>query len=240
MTTENTQMTLETTPAPVTGPPVETAPVEVPEVTAVTLQHNIAAIQVVDAPSFKASQALEATIRDAEKIEVANVQPQIDDAHAKHKRLVGIRNKIKDTYAELKKSLRTKQFSYRDQQQKIADAAARKAAEEARQAAAAEAAARAESLRVQGQAGHAKAVEQAPIPVQAVAAPVAVPKVKGVVTVWKAEVIDKDKFILAAWKGQNGLTKANIMVDEVLLGKMVRAHQGQVELPGILITKTER
>jgi hypothetical protein len=98
----------------------------------------------------------------------------------------------------------------------------------------------ADLLRAQGQEGHAKAVEAAPIPVQAPIAPIDIPKVSGSRQVWGFRITDREKAIQAAWKGQYGLSRGMVTIDEVALGKVVRALKENFSCPYVVATVEER
>jgi len=213
---------------------------EMEQVTALTLKANVESLQVVDQPSFDASEALRATIKDAKKVATASVQEEIDDAHARHMRLCGIRSRIEAEYDVLDGDLKGKQRVYRDQQRKLAEEPARRQAEEARRQAEAKRKADAELLRAQGQQGAAKAVEQAPIPVSMPMTPINIPKVSGLRKHYSYRILDMKLFVQACWRGTDGMSMAFLQENEKALGAHVRNLKEQAVIPGVLVTCEER
>lgn len=212
------------------------------EVTDIVLSARANDLEVVDVATQKSSEALRKTCRDAIKVENEPVQEQIDGLNVKHKKLVAIRKANEDKYQVIIDSLTGKEKVFVDaENEKIAEAA-RKQAQEARDKAVKERKAEAAALRAQGQKGHAKAVQQAPIaPVPVAVAPKAALRVKGARTTWGYRITDFNEFVKGCWHKKGGLHMGCLTYDPRVMKGLATGLKASGNddgmLPGVLITK---
>jgi hypothetical protein len=215
------------------------------ESTALELKHKVDALVVVDKPAFDAGEALRATIKEAEKIEIKAVADEKERRHAAWKKVVAIEKRIKERYDAIILPLNKKLHAFAEEQNRVALAAA-KVAEEAAQKAAAEEYKQRETERLEeaaklereGKAAAAEALLNSSVPepvVKPVVPDVPLVKVAGAREVWKYEIVDKRAYVKACLDGMGGLTLAHVKEDEGWIGHKVRHDKGKFSAPGVRV-----
>jgi len=204
------------------------------ETQAIELKHKLDSLVVKDQPSFEAGEALRATIKEAEKVEIDNVKEEKDRRHDEWKKVVAIETAIKKKYAELKEPLLNKLKAYAEEQRRKAEEARRIAAEAARKQAEEQRLAQATALESAGHQGAAEAMIEAPIP-EVATKKIDVPKVKGLRENWKYEIIDKKAFLKGCLEEDGCLNIGCAIEDSKVVGQMVRALKSNFKAPGIRV-----
>jgi len=154
------------------------------EITAVELKAKYDGLEVVDQPSFDAMQALGLTAKEGRKAIEAHMDPQIKEAHAKHKKLTQLRNEKAEPFKAIEQGAKKKCIAYQQEQERLADLERRRAEAKAEE----ERLKRAEAFEKQGDKEAADVVLNAPLPEIETAS--VLPKVKGAQKRWKAEIVD--------------------------------------------------
>ena len=135
---------------------------------ALTLRHKVDSIEVVDNDSFVAVGSIEQTARDNQRLIKEHLNPQITEAHSKHRKLTQLRNRLILPFEDLYTACRHKRIAYQREQehkakleQEAKEAEAKQLAEQARIK-------QAEKLEKEGKNEQAEAVIDTPIVEQAV------------------------------------------------------------------------
>ena len=215
------------------------------ESTALELKHKVDALAVVDKPAFDAGEALRATIKEAQKIELAPIVEEKQSRHTAWKKVSAIEKKVKERYDAIILPLNKKLHAFAEEQNRVALAAA-KVAEEAAQKAAAEEYKRRETERLEqaakleqeGQAAAAEALLNTSVPepvVEPVVPDVPLVKVAGAREVWKYEIVDKRAYVKACLDGTGGLTLDHVKEDDGWIGHKVRHDKGKFSAPGVRV-----
>ncbi len=153
----------------------------------------------------------------------------IKASHDAHKAALAARDGLKERLSPACTVLRTKISAWQRgedrrlaEERRIAEAAARKEAEE-------RAMREAEALAAQGHTAAAEAVLDRPLDVQPVFVP-SPPKAQGISTVkrWTFRIVDA-----------NAVPRQYMAVDEVAIGKVVRALGSAANIPGVEVYETE-
>lgn len=169
------------------------------------------------AAMMRGCKALEKRISD-------HCRPSIDMAHKLHKQLVSDEKTLLAVPQEAYRTVDSKVRAYRTAEEEqrrraeaIVEAERRREAEEARLAEAA-------AAEEWGDDAEAERLLAAPVQVQPVVLPTAVPRMEGVsyVTTWKARVTDERQ-----------VPRDYLIVDMQKLGAMARASKGTLVIPGV-------
>jgi colicin import membrane protein len=210
---------------------------ESPPTTALALKADLKSLVVQDKPSFEASEALKATAKEAKKIAIVPATAHAEGLHDKWKKAVATRKKIEAEYDDVIAGVTQKQKTYRDEQRRLAEEAARKAQLEAKKKAEEERKKQAEHLADMGHKGAAEAVAATPI-AEPVMAPVEVPKIKGERKVYGYTITNMAAFVDGCLKSKGPLT-LSMLEESKELGAMVRALKVNFKAPGITVTVKE-
>ena len=173
------------------------------------------------------------------KVLEAHMKPQIDEAHARHKKLTTLRNKLTAPFHAIKDDADKKLSAYRREQERIAAEARAKAEKEAQEAAEAKRLEEAEALEAQGNIEQASAVLDAPVIPEPVAPPPPIAKVDGLSgrKTYSAEVTDMVALCKAIGEGHANVEL--VQPNSTALNGMARALKHNLNIPGVkVIVKT--
>jgi hypothetical protein len=153
-------------------------------------------------------------------------QDDIDFAHREHKRLIAVRDAVKKPVEEAVRRIKGHMNVYRDEQERAARAERARIITEARKREEERKLAEALAVEASGNQAAADAIMQEEIMLPPVSIPAPVPKVEGVVfrTAWKFEVTDPA-----------AVPREYLAVDEIKIGKVVRASGGTITIPGVKV-----
>lgn len=231
-------MTVETTvltESPTNGGP----PVVALESQGVTLRQDVAAIEVVDAPSFeRAAEALK--LVKGYLARVAEVFDPIDRAQIEARKVTIAQRKALEAHAlDAEKILKQRMAAWQEAQEQArreAEAAAAREAQRLAEEQQLQAAIEAEQL---GDTAAAEQILAAP-PVPVIMPPVVVseaPQVAGVSfrDHYRAEVTDLLALVRAIAAGKAPITL--VQPNTAALGQMARALKGAMQIPGVRVTR---
>ena len=187
-------------------------------------------------------QAVGSVFKDAAgniKVLEAHMKPQIDNAHATHKKLTTLRNTLTAPFKTIRADADKKLSAYRQEQERIAREKQAELDKKAREDAEATRLAEAEALEAQGNTEQADAVLEAPIIPEPVAPVAPIAKVQGLSgrKTYSAEVTDMVALCKAIGDGSqpHNLVTAN----STALNGMARALKSNLNIPGVkVVTKT--
>ena len=156
---------------------------------AIVLKGKMESLMVVDTESANLAEAMEKTAKDNAKMLTAHMETQIKDAHAKHKKLTTLRDRLVSPFIAVAKEARSKRIAWTQEEQRKAAEIMRKAQAEAAKQAEEERLAEASVMEAEGDSEGAEAILEAPI--EPVFVPVVeAPKVKGAKELWSANITD--------------------------------------------------
>ncbi len=156
---------------------------------ALVLVEKAGALVVSNLESANIAESIEKTAKDNEKMLLAHMEPQIKEAHARHKKLTTLRDKLVTPFHEAAQQARQKRIVWTQEEQRKAQEAMRKAQEEAMKQAEEERLAMAAELEKSGDKAQAEAILDAPV--EPVYVPqVETPTVKGAREIWGVEIVD--------------------------------------------------
>ena len=207
---------------------------------ALALREQIAAIAPIT--SDAELQIVGSVFKDA-TANIKNLEEHMDgpikDAHAKHKRLTELRNKLTAPFKQIKADADSKLTTYRREQQAKAAEEQRKADEEARKRAEDARLAEAEALALSGKREQAEAVLDAPIMPEPVAPPPPIATVEGVSSrrTYSAEVVDMRKLCAAIAEGKAQVEF--VTANQTVINSMARALKNNFCVPGIKVVMKE-
>ena len=166
------------------------------EQTALILKEKSDALIVSDAKSAQIAESIEMTAKDNAKMLTEHMEPAIKEAHARHKTLTTLRDRLVTPFKVVADSARQKRIAWTQDEQRKAQEAMRKAEQEARKAAEEALLAEAAACEKAGDKEQATAILEAPV------APVFVPvieapKVKGARELWSCDIVDAKALLRA-------------------------------------------
>jgi len=207
---------------------------------ALALREQLTAIEPIT--NNEELQAVGSVFKDAAgniKALEAHMEPQIQDAHAKHKKLTTLRNTLTAPFKTLRADADKKLSAYRQEQESKAREEQAKADKIAKDKAEADRLAEAEALEAAGNTEQAEAVLDAPITPEPAAPPPPIAKVDGLSgrKTYSAEVMDMVALCKAI--GDGSQSSNLVQPNSTALNGMARALKSNLNIPGVkVVTKT--
>jgi len=169
---------------------------------ALVLKQQVGALVVCDKESFARMESIEKTAKDNIKALKTHLDVAIKEAHAKHKKLTSLLNRITAPFATVAQDARSKCSEWARKERERAKALQREQEAVLAKVAEEERLRQAEALEKAGNSEMAEAVLESPMPVPIAFPKIEVPKVKGERVIWYAEIVDLKKMFAAYGSGK--------------------------------------
>ena len=188
------------------------------------------AIAVVDAPSYTAAGEWLVNLKGYRAEVAAFCEPVVKAAHAAHKAAVAQRTRLDGPADEAERIVKTAMLDWKRAEDARVAEAQRAMEREARRQAEERQLAEAQAAEEAGDHAQAEALAAAPTFVPPVFMAPAAPKVAGIATkkTWKYRIVDATQ-----------IPRDYLVVDEVKIGRVVRAMGALTRIPGVTVYADE-
>ena len=206
---------------------------------ALELKTTVDALQIIDTATFEAMQSYKGTAHANIKAIKEHMKPQIDDAHAKHKKLTTLLKEKISPFEDIKADCHGKLVKFQDEQAKIKREAFLKAKREAEEKAEAEQIKKAAAMEKLGKTEQAEEIINAPIKVVIEQPDIETPTVKGGREIYTPIIMD---VVLLCRAIGDGSCKVNVTENNLPklasilgLGKLASAQGINMDVPGVVV-----
>lgn len=189
-----------------------------------TVPEQAKLIQVTDAPTYERAGEVLGQVKILRKEIDSYFDPIISRAHAAHKEAVSQKKRADEPLAQAEAILKPQMLAFVNEQRRKAEEEERRQREEARKKAEQEQLEAAIQAEAEGDKEAAEAIIQEPVYVPPIQVKAEIPKVSGfsVREQWTFEIVDEKK-----------IPREYLIVDEVSIGKVVRAMKDKTSISGI-------
>jgi len=206
---------------------------------ALVLKAKADALTVTDIDSANVATSIEKTAKDNVKMLNEHMDEQIKDAHAKHKKLTVLRDRLTSPFKAISQDARRKYNAWAEEEQRKAEEEQRKLDAEARKQAEDLRLKEAETLEQSGKTEQASAILESPVVIPQQAPVREMPKAKGAVT-WYAKINNAQELFKAWGNGTAAMPELSdkqleSLVTVLKLNDLARALKGNLSkvLPGV-------
>lgn len=189
-----------------------------------TVPEQAKLIQVTDAPTYERAGEVLGQVKILRKEIDSYFDPIISRANAAHKEACAQKRRADEPLAQAEAMLKPQMIGYINEQKRKAEEEERRQREEARKKAEQEQLEAAMQAEAEGDKEAAEAIIQEPVYVPPVQVKAEIPRVSGfsIREQWVFEIMDEKK-----------IPREYLIVDEVSIGKIVRAMKDKTAIPGI-------
>lgn len=189
-----------------------------------TIPEQARLIKVTDAPTYERAGDILGQIKALRKEIDAGYDSIISKAYAAHKEAVAKKKEADEPLAQAEAILKPQMLSFVNEQRRKAEEEERRQREEARKKAEQEQLEAAIQAEAEGDKEAAEAIIQEPVYIPPIQVKAEIPKVSGfsVREQWTFEIVDDKK-----------IPREYLIVDEVSIGKIVRAMKDKTRIDGI-------
>ena len=183
-------------------------------------------IKVTDAPTYERAGEILGQIKALRREIDAGYDSIITKAYAAHKEAVAKKKEADEPLAQAEAILKPQMIGYINEQKRKAEEEERRQREEARKKAEQEQLEAAMQAEAEGDKETAEAIIQEPVYIPPIQVKAEIPKVPGfsVREQWTFEIVDEKK-----------IPREYLLVDEVSIGKVVRAMKDKTRIEGIRV-----
>ena len=189
-----------------------------------TIPEQARLIKVTDAPTYERAGEILGQIKALRREIDAGYDSIIEKANAAHKEAIAKKKEADEPLARAEAILKPQMLAFVNEQRRKAGEEERRQREEARKKAEQEQLEAAMQAEAEGDKEAAEAIIQEPVYVPPIQVKAEIPKVSGfsIREQWTFEIVDEKK-----------IPREYLIVDEVNIGKVVRAMKDKTSIPGI-------